>query len=850
MSNEWYGTGQPCPQGNVDGAWPQLPLGAMWDPHYDGDVTQRELWVPPRQPIQQSLGYSHALTALKDQHDWTKVSGYIKGQQFRAGVGYATVLPDFDFETYSEAGLEFDPEELKWVALPGLSAQKKGLKGCGTRNYVEHHSFRVLSLAWDLKDGKGKRWWRPPELEDLFPNSQDPHYTPLDDLFEYIQTFRVGQPVTCLDGLLEAWNSSFEWQVWEYACKDWPKLRLEQMRCCMAKAKVFALPAPLEKTGEVLNLPIQKDKAGKALITKLTMPKSPSKKDFTMRWTPQTAPEDFAKFYDYNRTDIEAESEASVRIPDLSLFETRVWLMDQRVNMRGVGVNRQGMHNCIAIVEQARLREWARLKTITNNHVEQHTEVAKMLRWMGTRGIQFYNLDEETLEEALERTDLPADVMEVLRIRERMAFGSVNKLFALRAMITAADRLIDPYSYAGAHTMLWNSMGVQIANLYSGAFKKPHQAKAALDAIATGSLEYVEWHYGPHGPWVATGGEAMDALEVVASCLRSLFIASPGHRFISADFTAVQAVVTSCLAREWWRIKVFQTHGKIYEAMASEMTGKPLQFYLDYRKEHGKHHPDRQDYGKLPTLSGDFGAGVGGWKKFGAQKVLGSDENIKAAIKVNRAKQPNIVEFWGGQTRNKFNRAPDGSRAAEYQEFYGLEGAALKAVLDPGVCYAHNGVKYQVYDHVMYAAGPSGGVMAYHNPKVKRSQREWASPWELELTYEGWNTNANKGRSNSWEEMKFYGGVACQNVVARESREFQAHVLLALDEPGDYPIVMHTHDEQVADVPYGQGSVAGYMERARGAVDNLPWPVLPNGERWPIKIPDAWECEFYGKWED
>jgi DNA polymerase len=417
-------------------------------------------------------------------------------------------------------------------------------------------------------------------------------------------------------------------------------------------------------------------------------------------------------------------------------------------------------------------------------------------------------------------------------------------------MITAADRLIDQYSYAGAHTMLWNSMGVQIANLYSGKFKKPYQAAEALQAIASGSLEHVEYYYGPHGPWVVTGGKPMDALEVVASCLRSLFRAAPGHRFISADFTSIQAVVTSCLAREWWRINVFQTHGKIYEAMASIMTSKPLQFYLDYKTTNKVHHPDRQDWGKLPTLSGDFGAWIAGWKRFGAQKVLGSDDNIKAAILKNRAAQPNIVEFWGGQTRNKFNKAPDGSYAAEYQEFYGLEGAAIKAVLDPGTCYAYNGVKYQVYDDVLYCAGPSGGIMAYHTPRLKRSTRDFARPWELELTYWGWNTNANKGRQNTWEEMKLYGGVLTQNVVARESREFQAHVLLALDEPGDYPIAMHTHDEQVAEVPYGQGSVAGYMERARGAVNALDWAVLPNGDRWPIKIPDAWECEFYGKWED
>jgi len=171
--------------------------------------------------------------------------------------------------------------------------------------------------------------------------------------------------------------------------------------------------------------------------------------------------------------------------------------------------------------------------------------------------------------------------------------------------------------------------------------------------------------------------------------------------------------------------------------------------------------------------------------------------------------------------------------------------------LDPGTCYAYNGVRYQVFDDVLYCAGPSGGTMAYHTPRLKRSTREYARPWELELTYWGWNTNANKGKQNTWEEMKLYGGVLTQNVVARESRQFQALTLLALDEhpSGNYPIVMHTHDENEAEVRNGVGSVAEYMTIVRAAV-RTNWAVLPNGEPWPINVPDAWECEFYGKWED
>lgn len=783
---------------------------------------------------------------------------YLKGQQFRAGIGVATVLPDFDFETYTEAGLVYDAGEEKWKPLPGLSANQRGMKGVGARNAIQHPSFRILSLSWDLKDGKGKRWWRPVEIEDLFPASRvvlpgvTTHSYP-DELLEYISQFRPYQDPTSLNGLIEAWNSGYEWQVWEFHAMpklNWPRLDLRQMRCAMAKSKLSGNPAALDDAGDVVKAPITKDPRGKALIRKLSMPRNPTTKNPELRWTPRTAPQDFHEFYAYNVTDIASESEVSIRLPDLDPFELRVWQMDQRVNMRGMQLATGHIDNMICIVEQCREREHARLFELTNGRVKKSTEVAETLRWMEERGTKLYNLDEETVELELAKFEARPGfsgepVYQVLQIRQRLAFGSVNKLYKMRAMATMDGRLVDQYSYAGAHTKLWNGRDVQMANLYSGIFKKPDEARAALEAMATRSLEFVEYKYPGH-----------DALEIVASCLRSMVCAAPGHRLISADFTAIQAVVTSCLALEWWRIKVFQTHGKIYEAMASEMTGKPLQFYFDYKAANKKHHPDRQDYGKLPTLSGDFGAWIAGWKKFGADKVLGSDENIKAAILKNRQKQPNIVELWGGQTRNKFNRGPDGSYAPAREELYGLEGAIIRAIKDQGrpgevgQAHSYNGVTYQCFDDVLYCRGPSGGTMAYHHPRLHRSRRDWADPWEVEITYEGWNTNASKGRQNAWETMYLYGGVATQNIVAHESRQIQACVLLALDEhaSGNYPVVMHTHDENVVEVPIGRGSVAEYMQIVRGAIPK--WAVLPNGEPWPIKIPDAWECDFYGKWED
>jgi DNA polymerase len=618
----------------------------------------------------------------------------------------------------------------------------------------------------------------------------------------------------------------------------------DQAHCSAAKARASAYPGALGELAEVLKLSQQKDKAGGDLIRKLTMPKKPTKANQSLRWTPLTAADDFARFYEYNKQDIVTEAHASARVPDLTPREHDVWKLDLRINMRGMQVDTAAVEDCIVIIEQAELRYNGELREITNGVVQKSTEVAKMLEWMRTQGVYLYELDEDTLADALKRTDYPRNVLRVLRIRQILAFGSCKKYYAFRSQTTAAGRLYDQYTYYGAHTSLWNGRGVQPANLYKGVFSKPEQAEHALAIIRCRSIELVEFEYGEGSAWALDpkNNGPLDALEVVASCLRSMIIAKPGHRLISADFTAIQAVATSCMANEQWRIDVFRTHGLIYLAMAALITGKTVEYYVQYRKQHGKHHDDRQ-LGKLAVLSADFGAWVNGWKRFGADDLLGDDDAIKAVVLKTRDAIPNIVKFWGGQTINKFKHD-------EQQLLFGLEGAAISAILQPGDCFNSNpssrlGVLYQVHDDVLYCRPPSGGFIRYHAPRLTPSTRNYASPWEFEMSYEGNNSNATKGRIG-WVRMSLYGGVQTQNVISHMCREIQADALLRL-ERGGYPVVMHTHDEGVAEVPNGFGSIAGYMECVRP----LPaWAICEDGQPWPIKVPDAWEAQRYGKWED
>jgi DNA polymerase bacteriophage-type len=777
--------------------------------------------------------------------------------QISALHGYSTLVPSCDFETYSEAGFRWietpgcykwnkrrvskkNPIQLppvpKWIeptvelnSLPGLGADNRGLPAVGVRNYVQHPSFEILSLAYDLLDGRGRQHW--------VPNAE---------------TFRIGeslvignnQPWPLLDHVaagrvLGGWNIlGFEWEVWNLYCVpkwNWPVLRMEQCQDTMDKAAVAGYPRALKNIGKVLNRNValghpprvvEKDPIGETLIRKLTVPRNPTKANPALRWTPQTAAEDFQALYRYNDTDVIAEMQANALIPDLSPREQRVSRMSARMNERGMQISTKAMDDCIAVTEQVFDKYNAELSTITNGAAKKGTEVARMLKWMReTHGVHFDKLDKNTVAAAVDDLGLPPAVRRVMQIRQTLAFSSVAKLFAMRAQVCADGRLRHQYAYAAAHTFLWNGQGVQMANLWKGKLDKPEKVEHALAVIASRSLEFVESVYG-------------DALEIIADCLRSLVVAKPGCRLIASDYSAIQAAVTSALAGEKWRLDVFHTHGHIYLAMASQITGTPIEYYIEYHKKHDKHHDDRQ-LGKLAVLSADFGAWIAGWKRFGAEKLLGSDENIKRIILAVRAKQPAITEFWGGQTRGKFTDR-------ERPELYGLEGAAISAVLDRGTCYGYRGVRFMCLGDALYCMPPGDGdPLIYHQPELRPAQRDYASPWELELSYYGWNSNAQKGPPG-WVKMYLYGGVETQNVVAKVAREFQADALCELDETGVYLPVMQTHDEAVTEVEIGRGSKAEYLSIVNRGKS---WAVDDWGRPWPIKAPGAEETLMHGKWE-
>lgn len=491
-----------------------------------------------------------------------------------------------DFETYSTAGYRFDTDAQRWKST---APNSPGIAAVGGVAYSEHPSTEVLSLAYDLKDGKGPRLWIP-------------GMPPPQDLFDHIAANRV----------IEAHNAAFEFYIWEnvcHKCMGWPPLPFWLLRDSMAKAKAWSLPGALGKLPGILGTDVRKDKEGKRLIRKFSIPRSPTKLDKRLRIDPYSDPEG-TLLYNYCMDDIKAEAAVSAAMPDLIPDELETYLLTNAINIRGVYIDMEALQNCKAIVAEATERYTAELQQITGGYVNTAGELAKMGEWLHGQGLTMPSMMADDIREALKRDDLPPQCKRVLEIRATLGAASVKKLGSIERRICRDGRIRELFQFCGAdRTGRFAGRGPQPQNLPNSGPLDPwgiEEVEKALAAIATRQVDLIEVVYG-------------DAIGTVSGCLRGLFAAAPGYDFLCSDYSAIEAVVLAFMAGEQWRMDVFNGHGKIYEMSAAKITGISFEEMVRYKQETGDHHPMRKKIGKVAELA-CFGGDTkvltdSGWKR-------------------------------------------------------------------------------------------------------------------------------------------------------------------------------------------------------------------------------------------
>jgi len=328
----------------------------------------------------------------------------------------------------------------------------------------------------------------------------------------------------------------------------------------------------------------------------------------------------------------------------------------------------------------------------------------------------------------------------------------------------------------------------------------------AVEALKSHSLEHVESMYG-------------DAVLTVSGCIRGLLTPAPRYKYISSDYSAIEAVVAACLAGEQWRIDAFKAKKDIYLVSASSITKTPYEEYVAYKEETGSKHPDRQKIGKVAELALGYAGWVNAWRNFDSTDTYTDDEVKRLILKWQEA-SPAIIEMWGGQVRGKPWR-PD------YVEYYGLEGAAIQATLHPGTAFSYRQISFQVHEDILFCLLPSGRTLKYHQPRLTAHYR-----WEglVQLSFMGWNSNPQMGPLG-WVRIETFGGRLFENVVQAVSRDILRDAVNNSEKAG-YNVVMRIHDELVAEVPIGFGSV----EEFEAIMGDLPgW-----AKDWPIRADGGW----------
>lgn len=743
--------------------------------------------------------------------------------------------PTFDFETYSEAGFVWEPPSDKkplgrWTCLPNAPQNKKGLPVVGASVYTEHETAEILCLRYDIHGDHEPKLWRP-------------GMPPPTDLLDYLAN----------GGTIEAHNAMFERLVWENIAVPkygWPPLNPYALRCSMATARVNNLPGALDNLGDVLQVATKKDKDGKRLLAKFSVPRNPTKADPRTRIRPDEEPDEAERLYDYCGDDVRSEQDcmASPVVEPMTPDELLFWQIDQEINHRGLGIDRKGITDCIAVLQACLAAYEAECAEITNGL--QPGQLQEIRGWLASQGVSIPDMQADTIEMKLRDPSLPPAARRVLEIRSLSGSASVKKLFAMAYQANRDDRLQNLIVHHGARTGRPTGEGPQPLNLPKagpklvtcGACERPHRADAdacpwcnvpcppidrkgrwtpemvpyVLEIMASHAPGLVEFFFG-------------DPVLAIQGCVRGLFQARDGYDLIASDYSAIEAVVLAMLAGEQWRIDAFVRDEPIYLVGAGKITGTPVAEYLRYFDEHGDHHPDRQNIGKVSELACGFGGWIGSYKAFGSTEP---DDVIKAQILAWRQASPAIVEFWGGQWRG-----PPWRR--EHAELYGMEGAFIQAVHRRGeeirpACSPTIAFTYATDRDVLHITLPSGRRLAYHEPRLEQSRR---NADELEISYMTWNSNPKYGPMG-WVRMDTYGGRLTENIVQAVAHDILRHAIINLRAAG-YPTVLHVYDEIVAEIPCGTGSIEQY----EAIMATLP----PWAENWPVRAAGGWRGKRYRK---
>ena len=617
------------------------------------------------------------------------------------------------------------------------------LKKSGVYVYASHPEFEITLFAYAFDN-------EPVQLVDFMDMAELP---------EEVTNALTDQTIT-----KKAHNAAFERIcISKYLNIDLP---INQWQCTAVLSAVAGYPLSLDAVTKALRLAEGKMSEGRALIRYFCVPCKPTKTNGERtRNLPYHDYKKWETFKEYCIKDVEAERAISKALSYVKITDTeqRLYILDQQINDRGVLVNPTLINNAIrmdAAYKEGLTEEITDLTSLSNPN-----SVSQLKAWLSEEmDMDVNSLTKEAILNLL--ADKPtAEVAKVLSLRQEMAKTSVKKYQAMLEALGDDNRVRGLLQFYGANrTGRWAGRLVQVQNLPQNHLP---DLDSARNLVLDNDLEFLEILFG-------------NVPDTLSQLIRTAFVAPEGHTFIVADYSAIEARVIAWLADEKWRLEVFATHGKIYEASASKMFNVPIESVT-------KGSALRQK-GKVSELALGYQGGPNALITMGALKMGILEDELQELVSSWREANPSIVDLWA-----KVNRA------------------AIKAVDENTTVNLPHGVSISASPKVLNIHLPSGRALAYVEPELvtNRFGKTGLSYMNMDQT------------TKRWERVESYGGKLVENIVQAIARDCLADALLILDGCG-YRAVMHVHDEVVIEVPV---QVAEKELRTVTALMglNIPW---------------------------
>lgn len=601
----------------------------------------------------------------------------------------------------------------------------------GLYRYAQDKDFGILLFAYKLDED-------PVKIVDLEMGEKIP-----DQILKCMSDPSVTK---------HAYNAAFEWYCLNRAGYHTP---LAQWKCTMIHGLYCGYTAGLDATGKAIGLPQDKQKltTGKALIRYFCVPCKPTKSNGGRTWNlPRHAPEKWKLFKEYCVQDVVTESEILKRLSAFPVPETeeRLWQMDVRMNAFGVRVD-------TGLITGALMIDGISTQELTDEAVEitglsNPNSTGQLLQWLTEQGVQMENLQKATVEETLTREALPKTVRRILEIRQQLGKTSVRKYTAMQTAKCEDDRIRGLTQFYGANrTGRWAGRLVQLQNLPRNYLKTLDYARNLVKAQ---NYEGVRLLYG-------------NVPDTLSQLIRTAFIPSEGHKFVVADFSAIEARVIAWLAGEQWVNEVFATHGKIYEATASQMFHVPIERIVKGSPEYSL-----RQKGKVATLALGYQGGTSALIAMGALNMGLTEEELPDIVTRWRNANPRIRDLW-----------------------YAVEETAL-AAMTTAEPQAMRGLIFRLEGDLLYGQSfltvqlPSGRKLFYPKPFLQENRFG-----KMAIHYYTVGQQTRK-----WEVDSTYGGKMTENIVQAIARDCLAETLRRISHLG-LQVVFHVHDEVIIDAP-------------------------------------------------